>query len=275
VALALEGDYSLASEFRLNLLDRQTNDSVLPERIVKGLLEDPEIDPYALVLAQEKLHCSTLILAPRELFQDVAALLEERGVAVWSTGDMITGLWRVDPFDENGDRVIEALPRHPVTLPLTDERREYFSDYSQMRHRLGPNDEIERDFETEEPRYDEAWNGDPIVMDGVIYYTGIGMHTESQMEFAVPKGAVAFESVIGLNDGIPDRGDAHVIFELWDDRGHQIFVSEARRIGDPPQLIHVPLGSTTTIKLIITDAGENHACSHGNWAEPIFLLSGC
>jgi hypothetical protein len=275
VALALEGDYSLASEFRLDLLDRETNDCVLPERVVIGLRPGPEFEPYALALTQEKLHCSSLVLAPREAFQDLAALLQERGASVQSTGDMITGLWRVDPIDERGRRVIEVLPRHPVALSLRDEPREFFSDYDEVRFRLGHDLEIERDFESEEPRYDEAWNGDPMVMDGVAFHTGIGMHADSEMKFTVPNDAVAFEAVIGLNDGTQGCEDARVIFELWDDGGHRIFASEPRVVGDPPQLIHVPLGSTTTVELAVTEDGGRHACSHGNWAEPVFLVSGC
>jgi hypothetical protein len=275
VALALDGDFSLFSEFRLNFFGRETNDNVLAERIVRGLHQDPEFDPYALALTLEKLHCAMLIFAPRELFQDVADLLQERGAPVRSIGDPVTGLLRVDPIDEHGDRVVEGLPRHPVTLPLTDELGEYFSDYDQTRHRLAPDLEIDEDFESEEPTYDEAWNGEEMIMDGVAYYAGIGMQVDSQIELAVPKGAVAFESVIGLNDGIQNCDDARVIFELWDDGGHRIFASEPRGIGDPPQLIHVPLASTATLELVVTDAGEHHPCDHGNWAEPVFLLPGC
>jgi hypothetical protein len=275
VALALTGDFSLASEFQLNFLGRQTNDSVLPERIVRGLCADPEFDPYALALAQEKLHCATLILAPREFFQDIAGVLEKRGATVRSTGDLTTGLLRVDPVDEHSDPISERLERQPVILPLTDDLMEYFSDSEESRFRLGPDLEIDRDFESEEPRYDEAWNGEEMIMDGVAYYAGIGMQVDSQIEFAVPKGAVAFESVIGLNDGTQDCDDARVIFELRDDTGRRIFSSEPRAIGDPPQLIHVPLGSTATVELVVTDAGEHLPCGHGNWAEPVFVLSGC
>jgi hypothetical protein len=274
-ALALEGDYSLASEFQLNLLGRQTDDTVLTERIVKGLRQDPDFDPYALTLAQEHLHCSSLILAPREYFQDFVSLLQQRGATVRSTGDMITGLWRVDPIDERGERVIEGLPRRAVTVSLRDEPREYFWDFDEIRLRLGPELEIERDFEFEEPRYDEAWNGEEMVMSGVAYYSGIGMHADSEMEFAVPEGAVAFESVIGLTDGTQGCDETRVIFEVWDERGQRIFASDPREIGDSPRLIHVPLGSTTTVKLVVSEEGEHHPCSHGNWAEPVFLLSGC
>ena len=275
VALALDGDYSLASEFRLNLLGRQTDDRVLPERLVNGLRPGPEFEPYALALTQETLRCSSLILAPREAFENLAALLQEGGATVRSSGDMITGLWRVDPINERGERVIEVLPQQPVTLPVTDQRREFFSDFGDLQFGLGPELEIERDFESQEPRYGEAWNGQPMVMDGMTYYSGIGMHIDSQMTFAVPTGAVAYESVIGLNDGTRGCENFRVIFEIRNDRGEQIFVSEARAVGDPPQLIHVPLGSTTTVELIVTGAGEHPLCGHGNWGEPIFLMSGC
>ena len=275
VTLALEGDYSLASEFRLNLLGRQTDDDVLPERVVSGLRQDPDFDPYALTLAQEQLHCSSLILAPRGHLQDFAALLQVRGAPVRSIGDMVTGLWRVDPIDERGERVIERLPLQPVTLPLRDEPRAYFRDYDEIRLRLGPDIEIERDFEFEEPRYDEAWNGQPMVMGGVTYDSGIGMSADSQMKFTVPEEAVAFESVIGLNDGAQSCDDARVIFELRDDRGSRIFTSEPTGIGEPPRLIHVPLGSATTVELVVTGSEERHPCEHGNWAEPVFLMSGC
>jgi len=279
VALALEGDYSLASEFRLHFLDHHPNHEVFPERIVKGILRrDPEFDPYALALALEKLHCSTLILAPRELLQDIASHLEERGAGVRSTGDMVTGLWRVDPFDEHGNRVIEGLPLPPVTLPLSEELRESFWQYWEYggeRLRLSPDLEIARHFESEEPRYDEALNGEPMAMAGVTYDTGIGMQAEAEIEFAVPNGAVAFESIIGLNDDTHACKETRVVFELWDDSGHRIFASEPSGVGDPPQFIHIPLDATRTIKLLVTNAGEHGPCGHGNWAEPVLILSGC
>jgi hypothetical protein len=60
-------------------------------------------------------------------------------------------------------------------------------------------------------------------------------------------------------------GIGSVIFQVWlDDK--MVYESKVMRVGDAPESITIPLRDATTLRLVVTDAGDGDHCDHGDWA---------
>ena len=81
------------------------------------------------------------------------------------------------------------------------------------------------------PKTDRAWDDLPLVMHGVQYARGIGMHAPCSMSYAVPAGAAEFRALVGVSDGVRQCGRADVVFELRDQDGRMLGLDRAAHAG--------------------------------------------
>jgi hypothetical protein len=121
------------------------------------------------------------------------------------------------------------------------------------------------------PQLDRAWDGGPIVMGGVTYPKGLGMHAWGRVTFPVPRGATTLRAVIGLADSARDCAGARVTFEVRDQSGALLFDSGPVDGQTPPRPVDVALRGATEVTLAVTEGGNGRDCDHGVWATPTFV----
>jgi hypothetical protein len=121
-------------------------------------------------------------------------------------------------------------------------------------------------------RKDTTWDGAPLVMDGLLYSSALGMHADASATFVVPNGAVAFCAVVGLPDKSVGCAGGSVIFELRGQDGRLLYRSRTIRSGEGPESVFADLRGIDHLTLAVTDAGDGITCDHGSWGLPVFLL---
>jgi NPCBM/NEW2 domain len=121
-------------------------------------------------------------------------------------------------------------------------------------------------------RKDTTWDGAPLVMDGVLYPSALGMHADASVTYVVPDGAVAFCAVVGLPDKSVGCPGGSVIFELRGQNGRLLYRSRTIRSGEGPESVFADLHGVDHLTLAATDAGDGITCDHASWGLPVFLV---
>jgi len=276
VRLVFATDHRDLARVELPLLDRQRHSR---ERYRVAVSEGEKNDllrrggpPRAAVnRLLEDLENASLILAPSKRFHTVAWALHRRGAHVVGRGSSHGGFWRVDRRGAQPPRDADGPPPEvpsEILFPTTFDR---------PRAPQSPVDganTLESTFGFAPPRIDTDWEGRPIVMGGVTYDHGIGMHAWTRMSLEVPAGASEFFTVIGLSDRVRDCEQALVVFEVRGADDRLLFESAPFGPETPPMTIELPVAGEREITLILTDGGNGRDCDHGNWAAPAFLHAG-
>jgi 4-amino-4-deoxy-L-arabinose transferase-like glycosyltransferase len=123
------------------------------------------------------------------------------------------------------------------------------------------------------PKTDRAWDDLPLVMAGVQYARGIGMHAPCTMSYAVPPGAREFRSLVGVSDGVRQCGRADVVFELRDQDGRVLASTEPLTPNRPPRELTIPLAGVTTLTLVAGEGRNGRDCDHADWVNAAFVLA--
>jgi hypothetical protein len=113
-------------------------------------------------------------------------------------------------------------------------------------------------------RYDESFDQTPLILHGHRYDSGLGTHAISEIRFDLDQAYSSFESDIGLDDS-KMGGVGTAVFQVWvDDR--KVYESKTMRAGDSPESIRMDITGATTLKLIVTDAGDGSQDDNADWA---------
>ena len=116
---------------------------------------------------------------------------------------------------------------------------------------------------------DLSTDGNPILIAGVEYSKGLGMHAPSEVHYPICDYSYDyFMSYIGHDDEA--NGGNGVIFIVAIDND-TVFTSDAKKWGVAAELIKIDIASGDTLKLIMGDDGDM-GYDHANWADPIFYL---
>jgi len=275
VRLVFDTDHRDLGRVELPLLDRQRHRD---ERYRVTVYERERIDllrqggpPRAAINGLlEDLEHSSLILAPAEKFHVVAWALDRRRAHIVERGPSDARFWRVDrrgaPPPHKADGPSPKDP-FPVPTPVRFDRPRGSQNPVNGANGFGLT------FGFAPPGIDKDWEGRPIVMGGVAYDHGIGMHAWTRMTFEVPAEASDFFAIIGLSDRVRDCEAALVVFEVRGDDDRVLFESAPVGQETPPMTIQIPVAGERKITLILTDGGNGRDCDHGNWAAPAFLLT--
>ena len=253
--------------------ERDDRSELLWQETVLALTEEAGPDAMAIVRIEGMLHDATILLAPREDFDAAISDLLARGMRARSIGDERTGIWRLDrllrgtvPTAEPIGLPLDLTPRPRrlrATPPRSDLQRLPLTEAKVRAVYCGFNP----------PHFATTRDGDPASMGGTSYGFAIRMDAWTHMIFGVPPGAVTLEGVIGFADTVSDCDRALVTFEVWGDDHRRIFDSGPFRAGMAPRHIRVPLENSSTITLVVTEAGNGHACDQVLWAEPAFIFA--
>ena len=280
VVLASTADHREVGRVDLAMLERQRSSPrdtgrLLEERILRPIADPPSPDPYWIRELIAAVGRGTLLLAPADRFYNVAFALQEAGTTVVEKGPEDARFWRASLGGaDTGGAVPAEVPRivpratpcptpTPFVVPLRGGPQTPLLTLEPTK--------VESSFA--EPRIDQTLAGGPIVLGGVEYARGIGMHAWCRMTYPVPAGATAFQAVVGLSWNVRDCEVALVRFEVLGENGELLWTSGLVDNRTPPQRVLVDVAGRREITLVVTDGENGRDCDHGDWADPSYLLS--
>ncbi|MBX7138516.1 MAG: NPCBM/NEW2 domain-containing protein [Oligoflexia bacterium] len=125
-----------------------------------------------------------------------------------------------------------------------------------------------------EPIQDYSVDQKKIVINGVSYDHGIGVHANSEFRFRTAKRYSIFEAAVGVPDltrdsfkpgRAPPRGS--VVFSVLGD-GRELWRSPVLRNGEPATTLRVAVDQIELLTLKVTDAGDGIDNDHACWVNP-------
>jgi hypothetical protein len=120
-------------------------------------------------------------------------------------------------------------------------------------------------------RKNSTWDGLPLVLKGLRYRSGLGMHANGRATFAVPAGALTFWALAGIPDSTIRCPNGTVVFELFDQSDRLLYRSRTMRTGENPEQVEVPLEGVERLSLVVDDAGDGTDCDQAAWGVPVFI----
>ncbi len=117
-------------------------------------------------------------------------------------------------------------------------------------------------------------SGGPLRVDGVLRTTGLGVHANARLRFAVPQGAGALRITAGLLDEVLELpAVASVTFAVRVD-GETVAETGVVREGDPPVELRIgDLRAGQVLELVTLDAGDLDAGDRAAWVDGVYLAA--
>jgi hypothetical protein len=276
VVLSMDWDHREVGWIRLGMVDRMRREpgwsgTMLPEGVLRGVVNDGnEPVEYELRNLRRFIDNATVIVAPAERFKKAVAALQRRGVRVSEREARTFKYYRLDtgaaatgvPDSELNPLPTIVIPPTPTPIPLRGGPQVSLSE-------LKPTDV---QFGFAPPQFDREFDNPPLMLGGVHYPRGIGMHAWCRVTFAVPPRASELQAIIGIADKMRPCPRAAVTFEVRDEQGAVLFDSGYVDGSTPPLPIHVDVRGKRAVTLGVTDANNGIDCDHANWAVASFML---
>lgn len=278
VILGMQWDHREVAWIHMHMLERKRHEpawqgTMMPEATLHGVSKERGGEPLELELRnlRRMVDSATVILAPAEHYRAAMAAMQRRGVRVAERQAATLRYFRLDsgaevtgvPDSDLNPMPTIVIPPTPTPIPLRTGPQVSLSSLTATKVEFG----------FAAPQVDREWDNPPIMLGGVRYDQGIGMHAWAKMTFNVPPNAVELQAIIGLADKIRDNPRAAVTFEVLDENGAVLFNSGVVDGSTPPTPIHVDVRGKKAITLSVGDAGNGIDCDHADWAVPAFLLS--
>jgi hypothetical protein len=111
-------------------------------------------------------------------------------------------------------------------------------------------------------------DGGSITLSGVVYPKGLGVHAHSELRYAIPAECAQFVADIGVDDEVGPSGS--VVFEVWGDSS-MLFRSAVMTGESPTANVAVSLSGRTTLRLVVTNGGDDIDSDHADWAGARFV----
>ncbi|WP_224363413.1 NPCBM/NEW2 domain-containing protein [Hyalangium versicolor] len=107
-------------------------------------------------------------------------------------------------------------------------------------------------------------DGRTITLNGATYAKGLGIHANSQVDFNLSGRCSSFTADIGLDDEVGSNGS--VIFQVWGD-STKLYDSGTMTGASATKSLSVNVSGRSTLKLVVTDNGDNDQYDHADWAN--------
>ncbi len=121
------------------------------------------------------------------------------------------------------------------------------------------------------PRSGQSVDGNPLKIGGEVFGSGLGTHARSELTIRLNRGTNRFRANVGVDDEVGEKGS--VEFEVWLD-GKLAFSSGVMHGGDKAKRVDLDTSQTRTMKLIVTDGGDDINYDHADWADAYFVPNG-
>ena len=109
-----------------------------------------------------------------------------------------------------------------------------------------------------------AGDGGTITLNGTTYAKGLGVHSTSNVTYALDGQSQAFAADVGIDDECGSAGS--VVFQVFVN-GVKRFQSPKLTGASPTQPVLVDTAGATQLKLTVTNGGDDRACDHADWAN--------
>jgi hypothetical protein len=110
-----------------------------------------------------------------------------------------------------------------------------------------------------------AGDGNTLTLNGVTFTKGLGVHANSTITYNLNGEYGRFLTDIGIDDEVANGSCGSVRFEVYKDN----VLSYQSPVMNPSSAtisLNINTIGTNELKLVLTDAGDNNFCDHGNWA---------
>ena len=108
-----------------------------------------------------------------------------------------------------------------------------------------------------------AADGGPLAIRGTTYPKGLGVHAASDITYALNGLYTTFLADLGVDNETGGLGS--VVFQVWLD-GVKQFESAVLLGTSPVQNVTLDVTAKTTLRLVVTNAGDNSDFDHADWA---------
>jgi fibronectin type 3 domain-containing protein/lysophospholipase L1-like esterase len=170
-----------------------------------------------------------------------------------------TYFYRVIAFNAGGDS--PASNESSITTPIVQTTTTYLSNLSPTSATNGWGT-FEKDRSNGEQG---SADGKTITLNGMTYTKGIGVHAASDITYNIAGGNyVSFSADIGVDDEIASGGS--VVFQVYVD-GVLKFTSGVMTGSTATASINLSLSNASTLRLVVTDAGDGANQDHADWAN--------
>jgi len=113
---------------------------------------------------------------------------------------------------------------------------------------------------------DANWDGQPIMMQGMMYAKGLGLYAPSLIIYRLAPGCTSFSAQVGLDDSA--GGGGSVVFQVWAD-GQMLFDSgSVANPGSTVQSVNVSLNNNKRLNLLVTNDNDGNTLDRADWANP-------
>ncbi|CAM3235355.1 Glycosyl hydrolase family 98 putative carbohydrate-binding module domain-containing protein [Deinococcus saxicola] len=119
------------------------------------------------------------------------------------------------------------------------------------------------------------FDGKPLTIGGQVFAKGLGVHasstTMSNIKYDLDKRCVTLSGKVGIDDEVGNRGS--VVFRVLEDdpqkylNGRELYNSGVVRGGAAAQSFTANVKDVTTLRLEVSDAGDNMNFDHADWAD--------
>jgi len=113
------------------------------------------------------------------------------------------------------------------------------------------------------PAAGKTVDGKPLTLAGQVFAHGVGTHAYSELLIDLGGHATSFQSVVGIDDEVGERGAA--VFRVWVD-GKQAWHSRELRGGSRPQTVKVNLTGARELVLSVDAVMPSIDYCHADWA---------
>ena len=116
-------------------------------------------------------------------------------------------------------------------------------------------------------------DGRTITLNGATYAKGLGAHASSELVYNLGGQYSSFTTDMGLDDEMNDPYCGSVEFKIYVD-GVLAYSSGVMRSNTATKSITLDVTGRQTLRLVLSDAGDNYNCDHGDWAGARLIPTG-
>jgi hypothetical protein len=110
-------------------------------------------------------------------------------------------------------------------------------------------------------------DGKTLTINGQTFSNGLGVHANSDITYNIAnQGYKAFSSYVGIDDEVGNNGSA--IFQVFVD-GVKKYDSGILTGSMPASLFNIDVTNASTLRLVVTDAGNGNTFDHADWADAL------
>jgi len=115
----------------------------------------------------------------------------------------------------------------------------------------------------------DAGDGGSITLGGTAYRKGLGVHSGSEVSYALDGQYNTFSSDVGVDEEVGSNGS--VSFQVWAD-GAKLYDSGVMTGDTATKTLNVDVSGKQQLKLITTNGEDNNEFDHGDWANAQLLI---